>query len=235
MQNKKYQWILFDADETLFHFDDFQGLQRMFAKFNVEFTAEDYKAYKKTNTELWLQHQDGKITVQELHHQRFAAWVRELPFTPLELDAHFLDALIEICSVLDGVDDLLQMLKGKVKLGIITNGYTKLMHARLERFGYHDHFDALVISEQVGVAKPHPGIFEHALELMGNPPPEKVLMVGDNPVSDILGGHNAGMDTCWLNMHNQSLPKNITPHYQISSINELKQLLQKFVCNRNSN
>lgn len=230
MKEKQYQWILFDADETLFHFDDFSGLQRMFAKFNVQFTAEDYKAYKKTNTELWLQYQDGKITVEELHHQRFSAWVRELPLSPLDLNNHFLEAMIEICSALDGVDDLLQMLNGKVKLGIITNGYTKLMHARLERFGYHDHFDALVISEQVGVAKPHPGIFEHALDLMGNPPPEKVLMVGDNPVSDILGGLNAGMDTCWLNITNQTAPEGVIPHYQVTSIAELEQLLQDCIC-----
>ena len=83
----------------------------------------------------------------------------------------------------------------------------------------------LVISEQVGVAKPHPDIFEHALAAMGTPARDRVLMVGDNPDSDIVGGHLAGLHTCWLNADNKPTPNYINPHYQVASMAELERKL----------
>jgi 5'-nucleotidase len=133
--------------------------------------------------------------------------------------------MADICAPLHGASKLLNTLRGKVKLGIITNGFTELQQVRLERTGFRDHFDVLIISEQVGVAKPHPDIFEHALSVMGHPSRDKVLMVGDNPDSDILGGLNAGLHTCWVNADNKPEPADIKPHYQVSSLTELESLL----------
>lgn len=133
--------------------------------------------------------------------------------------------MAEICTPLEGALSLLNELKGKVKLGIITNGFTALQQARLERTGLKDHFDVLVISEQVGRAKPHIDIFNHALALMGNPDKTKVLMVGDNLDSDIIGGITAGLDTCWLNVDQRVLPEGIRPVYEVSSLSALAHLL----------
>jgi putative hydrolase of the HAD superfamily/5'-nucleotidase len=118
-------------------------------------------------------------------------------------------------------------LKGRAKLGIITNGFVELQQVRLERTGLREHFELLVISEEVGVAKPHRDIFEHALTIMGSPQRDNVLMVGDNPDSDILGGINAGLDTCWFNRENKPIPDGIIPKYQVSSLWGLEQLLFK--------
>ena len=82
-----------------------------------------------------------------------------------------------------------------------------------------------MISEEIGFAKPHFGIFDHALSLMGNPERERVLMVGDNPDSDILGGMNAGFHTCWLNVDDRETPAHITPQHQVRSLAELKYWL----------
>ena len=98
----------------------------------------------------------------------------------------------------------------------------------LERTGLKEHFDLLVISEQVGMAKPQPGIFDHALALIGNPDRDRVLMVGDNVDSDILGGLNAGLHTCWLNTQNKPVPEGIKPHYQVASLTELELLFKKY-------
>ncbi len=222
---KAYEWILFDADETLFHFDAFNGLQLMFSHFGVEFTQQDYQAYQMLNQALWLDYQNGAIVAQQLQHQRFNTWANRLQVSPQVLNSAFMTAMAEICIPLAGAISLLDGLKGTVKLGIITNGFTELQQARLKRTGLCSHFDLIVISEQVGVAKPHRVIFEHALSLMGNPTREKVLMVGDNPDTDILGGLNAGLDTCWLNVDNKPVPEGITPHYQVSSLAELENLL----------
>lgn len=77
------------------------------------------------------------------------------------------------------------------------------------------------------MAKPAPEIFDYALEKMGNPDRSRVLMVGDTAESDILGGINAGLATCWLNHHGRTLPEDIAPTWQVTSLSELEQLLCK--------
>ena len=224
---KAYEWILFDADETLFHFDAFSGLQLMFTQFGVEFSPQDYQEYQMINKPLWTDYQNGAISAQQLQHRRFDLWSNKLRITPDELNSAFMMAMAEICAPIDGAVNLLNALKDRAKLGIITNGFIELQQVRLERTGLREHFELLVISEEVGVAKPHRDIFEHALTLMGSPRRENVLMVGDNPDSDILGGINAGLDTCWLNRDNKPTPDGIIPKYQVGSLWNLEQLLSK--------
>ncbi|MBV4412404.1 pyrimidine 5'-nucleotidase [Enterobacteriaceae bacterium YMB-R22] len=221
----KWDWILFDADETLFSFDAFGGLQRMFLDYSVTFTDKDFQDYQAVNKPLWVDYQNGSITALQLQVQRFASWAERLNVQASELNAAFLNAMADICTPLPGAESLLNALKGKVKLGIITNGFTALQQIRLARTGLSDFFDVLIISEQVGVAKPDRKIFDYALMQMGNPPRERVLMVGDTAESDILGGMNAGLKTVWLNAHGRELPAGITPDKQVASLNELAQWL----------
>ncbi len=220
-----YQWILFDADETLFHFDAFQGLRTLFGRFEVNFTEQHFADYQALNQPLWVDYQDGKISADELKHQRFAPWARQLAVSPQHLNGAFLDAMADICTPLPGARELLAALKGRAGLGIITNGFTDLQQVRLAKNGLEDTFAHVVISEEVGVAKPDAAIFEHTLALLGNPPKEQVLMVGDNPHSDVLGGLNAGIHTCWLNWKDEARPRGITPHHEVRSHQELQALL----------
>lgn len=221
----RYSWILFDADETLFHFDAFAGLTRMFATFGVEFTAADYQHYEALSAPLWVDYQNGVINAAQLQHQRFQAWAERLAVSTQRLNSDFLAAMAEVCPPLPGALELIAALTGKARLGIITNGFTSMQHTRLARAGWQQTFDTLIISEQVGVAKPDAAIFEHAFEQMGHPPKEHILMVGDNPHSDILGGLNAGIDTCWLNSSGRAAPAGIKPHFEVSSLSQLQQLL----------
>lgn len=222
---KNWDWILFDADDTLFHFDAFAGLQRLFQQYDVQFSRADYDDYQAINKPLWVDYQNGAISALQLQHQRFESWAAKLDVTAQELNGGFLSAMAEICTPLAGAVDLLNTLKGRVKMGIITNGFTALQQARLERTGFLGVFDLLVISEQVGHAKPHPAIFDYALTQMGNPPRERVLMVGDNPDSDILGGINAGLATCWLNADGRAQPEGINPTWQVTTLKELQDKL----------
>ncbi|WP_029684550.1 pyrimidine 5'-nucleotidase [Tatumella saanichensis] len=221
----QFDCIIFDADETLFSFDAFHGLQRMFEGYQFSFSVEDYQAYQAVNKPLWVAYQDGEISASELQTRRFLPWAERLGVQPTELNQRFLQSMAEICQPLDGAAALLDSLKRKVKLAIITNGFTALQQARLQRTGFSGYFDAVVISEQVGVPKPDPTIFEHTLNLLGNPPAERVLMVGDTPESDILGGIRAGMKTCWLDHGQRSLPETISPTWQVRDLAELRVLL----------
>jgi len=221
----KYDWILFDADETLFHFDAFEGLKLMFSRFGVIFTRVDFDAYQLINQPLWVDYQNGLISAAQLKQQRFTLWAEKLSVTASQLNSAFLSAMAEICALLPGAKELIEVLTGKANLGIITNGFTQLQTVRLEKTGLLGAFKHVVISEQVGVAKPDVGIFEHALKRMENPDRNKVLMVGDNPHSDIQGGLNAGLHTCWLNTHNAPRPEGIEPHFEVSSLQELQRIL----------
>jgi len=223
----KWDWILFDADETLFTFDAFGGLQRMFLDYSVTFTDQDFAEYQSVNKPLWVDYQNGAISALQLQTQRFQSWSERLNVPAGSLNEAFLNAMAEICAPLPGAVSLLNSLKGQAKLGIITNGFTALQQIRLERTGLRDYFDLLVISEEVGVAKPDAKIFDYALQKAGNPDRARVLMVGDTAESDILGGINAGLSTCWLNAHDRALPEGINPTWTVTSLNELEQLLCK--------
>lgn len=221
----KYPHILFDADDTLFHFDAFAGLQQLFSHYQLPFDQQEFRRYQQLNLPLWQQYQDGLITATELQQRRFEPYAQRLGVSALQLNADFLQAMTTLCTLLPGARELLDFLHGKARLGIITNGFTAMQQARLEHCGVADLFDVLVISEEVGVAKPDPAIFNHCLAQLGEPDKSQLLMVGDNPHSDVLGAQNAGIASCWFNRHQLPLPAGIAPTYQVQSLLELPALL----------
>lgn len=227
---KPYHWILFDADDTLFHFDAYSGLKKMLADFGAEFTPDDFIAYQAVNQPLWRAYQNNQITADELNTRRFQAWAEQFETTPKNVHQAFMAAMSETSKPLPGAQKLLEALKDRVKMGIITNGFSNLLHARLQNTGFDAYFDVLVSSDTVGVAKPHQGIFQHTLSLMSQPRADKVLMVGDTLDTDIRGGKQAGMHTCWLNPHALPLPEGPErhehePHYEVDSLHMLHDLL----------
>lgn len=221
----KYDFVLFDADETLFSFDIFAGLKVVFAKHAIDFSDSDFVYYQNANKKLWLEYQNGSISADHLQVTRFTEWANKLGTPAKQLNDEFLDAMVHICEPLPGAIQLLNKLKVKAKLGIITNGFERIQKARIHHTGLNGMFDWLVISEIVGTPKPDKTIFEHTFALMNNPSRDKILMVGDTIGSDILGGQNAGIDTCWLQHPGVLKPDHITPTYQITELKQLEDIL----------
>ncbi|WP_258808033.1 pyrimidine 5'-nucleotidase [Pseudidiomarina sp. CB1] len=220
-----YDWLLFDADETLFSFDAYAGLRHLFGGYGVHFTQADYTDYQQLNKPLWDAYQAGTINAKQLQRQRFAKWAATLEVTADELNTGFMAAMAEICQPLEGARSLLESARVSAKIGIVTNGFTELQEARLQQTGLSDLIDLVVISEQVGVAKPAPEIFAHALQKMQQSDRQRVLMTGDNPHSDVIGAQRSGLHACWLNHHGEPYPLNPPPHYEVRSLPELQQLL----------
>jgi putative hydrolase of the HAD superfamily/5'-nucleotidase len=221
----KYEYVLFDADETLFSFNVISGLRVVFSAYGIDFTQGDLETYQSTNKPLWLEYQDGIITADYLQVTRFNMWAERVGVSAKQLNDEFLDAMATICEPLPGAVQLLGKLKNKVKLGIVTNGFQRMQSRRIKHTGLDGMFDWLVISELVGLAKPNKAIFEHTFELMGNPNKDKILMVGDTLNSDILGGYNADIDTCWLQHPNAHESDDIKPTYKINRLHELEGIL----------
>lgn len=220
----KYFWIFFDADETLFSFNSFAGLQKLFLQYQIDFTSQDYDEFQRVNKPLWVQYQNGEISARQLQITRFANWAAKLQESPETLNSNYLIAMSDVCKPLEGVIETLDILVKRAKLGIITNGFTELQQIRLEKNGLSDYFQFVTVSEQLGIAKPNPQIFQYSLDKMNIQDPKQVLMVGDSLESDILGGKNAGLDTCWLSYQRKNETE-IKPTYSINKFQELLNIV----------
>lgn len=220
----KYKWILFDADETLFEFHSFQGLKNVMAKYNMDFTHDDYTAFQNINQPMWLAFQQQQVDVHTLKTQRFQHLSEKTGEDPLNLHNQLMTEMSLLSPALDGTLTTLEQLHQKVKMGIITNGFTSMQQPRLDLTKTSHFFDLLVISEEVGIPKPQSGIFTNAFEQMqqnGSLQKKEILMVGDSLTSDIAGGNNFGFDTCWLNRHNAENHSEIKPTFEINNLTEL--------------
>lgn len=217
----KYQWILFDADETLFSFRSFGGLQKVLARYGLEFNEQDYAAFQAVNQRLWIAYQNQEIDAEGLQRQRFSRLAALTGEDPLKLNALLMEEMALLSLPLENTVATLQALQGKCKMGIITNGFNAMQQKRLDNTQTAPFFELLVVSENVGIAKPDKRIFEYAFAQMGNVDKRRILMVGDTLSSDIVGGQNAGIDTCWFNPHQKPNDSDVRPTYEIHSMLQL--------------
>lgn len=222
----KYQWILFDADETLFSFNSYLGLKPMLKRYGIDFTEQDYEAFQAVNKPLWEAYQNKQITIQQLQQTRFAQLAEQTGQDALFLNKQLMEEMALVSKPLPNVIDMLNAFFPQIKMGIITNGLEALQQKRLDNTGTAHFFEIVVVSETSGVAKPDVRIFEEAFRQMGDFDKTKVLMVGDTLSSDILGAKQAGIDSCWFNPDHKPNTSQIQPTYEIHSMNELVSLVR---------
>lgn len=141
------------------------------------------------------------------------------------LSRRYLQHLAAGAYLMDGAEDICCYMAQRYTLAILTNGIAEVQRSRLAKSALHDIIPHVIISEEVGLSKPDPRIFEYAMNMLGHSRREAVLMVGDSLSSDIRGGVNAGVDTCWYNPPGASCSGDLTPTYEIRTLHELRQLL----------
>ncbi|MDX9954606.1 MAG: HAD-IA family hydrolase [Anaerolineae bacterium] len=137
----------------------------------------------------------------------------------------YLERLGQAGHLLPGAVALLEALSGKIGLALITNGIAAVQRSRLACSDLERYFDAVIISEEVGAAKPDAAIFDAAFAAMGCPPKATVLMVGDSLTSDITGGIAYGLDTCWFNPQAKPRPVGLQLRYEIRRLDEILDLI----------
>ena len=231
--NKAYTWLLFDADGTLFDFDraEAQALQLTLAQASDQLGSEDLAAYrqafKRINGDLWRLFEDGGISQDTLKVARFAQLLDEtgLNGDPQAMSAIYLANLALNSDLLPGAESVLETLSGRFQMAIITNGLKAVQRPRFGRATISAHFAAVIISDEVGVAKPNPRIFDAAFDQMDNPNRDEVLIIGDSLTSDIAGGINYGIDTCWYNPQGRVHPADMSIQYEIQTLLQLPKLL----------
>lgn len=227
-----YEVIIFDADETLFDFkkSEREALKNTILEFDIEYD-ENYhlNVYKEINTAIWREFEDGIITQEKLKVERFRRLSNRLnfEFDEVEFAKSYMKHLSYASFLFDDSIKLMQNLSKDYRLIIITNGLKDVQDNRIRKSIISRYFEDIVISEEVKLAKPNPKIFEHALNNINHTEKHKVLMVGDSLTSDIQGGINFGIDTCWFNPNKTVNKTGIKPTYKISNLMELKNILEK--------
>ena len=230
---KQYKAIFLDWDDTIGDWTgaEYQALRDIYANYGLGAlypAFEDYlNAYKPYNMELWTLYGQGKITKEWLHLQRFLRPIEGLPVTGDELrelahemGAEFLRLTNKYFSVLPGADEVVRELAKKYPLTIISNGFKEVQYYKFAHSGLADCFAHTLISEEVGLNKPQPGIFRIALEQNGVAADEAV-MIGDSYSSDIAGAKNAGIDQIWL--HEGETEETAT--YKVAKLKDVLNIL----------
>lgn len=220
-----YQWLLFDADGTLFDYDQAEAaaLKKAFESFGGDFQKAYAQSYRKINALIWHEFERGEITQVDLRTQRFARLFEaiDVDFDPQDFSQNYLKFLGEGAYLMNGAQEILEILARKVELMLITNGLKDVQRARLARSTIQDYFKDVVISEEVGAAKPDERIFEAAFQKMGNPNKKDVLIIGDSLTSDMRGGNLFGIDTCWFNPEQKVRDQDVQIRYEIANLIEI--------------
>ena len=222
-----YTWLLFDADDTLFDFSkaELNALTWSLEQTGLQFDPKYSKVYAHVNQKVWQEFEHGLITAQELRIKRFRLFFDQID---VRTDATafsqlYLQNLGLGTDLLEDAKDVVHNLKTRFRIALVTNGLKEVQIPRVQNSSLRECFEQVFISEVIGSAKPSRAFFEAVFETLQQPARNEVLIIGDSLSSDIKGGIDYGIDTCWFNPKGNSTDLPVT--YQITRLKELLGIL----------
>ena len=233
---KRYTTLFIDLDNTLY---DFSGNSReaYIAVYNLldydrwfRSFEHYYEIYEEYNLRLWALYAEGKITKEHLNAERYSHPLRVVGAPdPEAIGAQFWDEAMKRLPLgsrlMPHAKEILTYLRPKYKMYILSNGFTELQSRKMQSAGIAHYFDGMILSEDIGVNKPNPAIFTHALQVAESTA-EESLMIGDNYEVDIEGAQRVGIDQVFYNISKKDLnTEHPQPTFTITSLLELKKIL----------
>lgn len=220
--------IFFDLDHTLWDFEKNSALafQLLFDRYKIEIDVPRFLAtYEPINLQYWKLYREEKIDKENMRRKRLTDTFAKFN---VRYSTDYIDALAESYInflplnnyLLEGTVEILDYLKPKYQLHIITNGFEEVQHKKLFNSNIHHYFKTVTNSERVGVKKPNPKIFYYALQ-QANTTSEKSVMIGDNLEADILGAEAVGIKSVLLTSNHQEKWQQTT----IEKLSQLRDLL----------
>ena len=199
----RYQYLLLDNDNTVMDFSaaEAKALIDLLAFFDLPTDEKTVHTYQELNEALWKALERGETTQPKLKVERFRQLLEVLGRTdiaPEDMAAKYTTMLASHPDLLPGAEDFIRALQGKVKMAIVSNGLSAIQRGRLGLCPLAPMFDAIVISEEVGVAKPDPKLIEVALDMLGCKDKSQAVMMGDSLSADIKAAVNAGVDSIFF-------------------------------------
>lgn len=223
--------VLWDVDGTLLDFSkaEFYAFKKCFSIFSIgECTDETVARYSKINRRYWERLERNEITKPQVLLGRFSEFFESegIAFDRLEeFNAEYQLRLGDKCFFCDGALETLNALKGRVLQYAVTNGTYAAQSRKLTRSGLIDIFDGVFISDKVGFEKPRHEFFDFVWKEIGQYEKDEVLIVGDSLTSDMRGGKNAGILSCWYNPLLLPNRSEVQPDFEIRTLSEVLNIV----------
>ena len=229
----KYRNLFIDLDDTVYDFSaaSRESFLETYEQLHYERYFDSFEHYMSIyapyNLELWRIYGEGKITKEELNRRRYSHPLEVVGVNDAQLAATFCSnalALIPTKGPLEpGAIELLEYLRPKYNMYILSNGFKELQSRKMQTAGIDKYFDALILSEDIGVNKPDSRLYEHAIHRTASKP-EESIMIGDMFETDIVGAANIGMKQIYFNpKKKEGMP--VTPTYMVTELLQIKDIL----------
>lgn len=227
---KHIEHVFFDLDHTLWDFEKNSALtfKKILEEYKVDVAFDTFiELYKPINARYWKLYRDERVSKEELRFQRLHETFKALQYEAApglidNLSERYIEFLPSFNHLFDGAIELLEYLKSKYILHIITNGFEEVQTTKMENSGILHYFTQIITSESVGVKKPNPRVFEHALKV-ANALPEHSIMIGDNLEADIQGALDCDFSAIHCNFEEEKV--NVDNLISVTSLNEIRQYL----------
>lgn len=227
--------ILFDIDNTLLSFDEYvkQCMKTGFEKFEIgTYEEKMFSVFSQINNGLWQSIEKGKLNFEELQKIRWNLIFEALgiSFDGVAFEKFFREYLFDSAIPEDGALDLLEYLDGKYTLCVASNGPYLQQLNRLKISGMLPYFSDVFVSEEIGSSKPSESFFNACMSRINlkaeqTIQPCETMIIGDSVSSDMAGGIKFGMQTCFYNPHNKTIPSGMNLNYNVASLSEIKGIL----------
>ena len=227
----KYKYLLWDIDGTILNFEkaEKRAIRTLFEKFNLgECTDEMLACYIQINKKYWKLLECGKMEKERILVERFVEFFEKEGISTdvaSEFNKAYQLALGDTIAFNDDALDIIKAQKKNYQIIIVTNGTAIAQKKKLERSGLDKIADNIFISEEVGYEKPSIHFFERVIAKAGIDDVSQAVIIGDSLTSDIQGGVNAGIDTCWYNPKEDVNDTNLKPTYIIKNLHELCEIV----------
>ena len=226
----RYDVLLCDADNTIFDFEKAEenAFALTCAHMGFEATKQLLETYSVINSALWKLLEQGGITQKVLRVCRFEQFLEAIGRSDLdakEMATVYADSLGMQSVPIDGAIEAVERWSRILPVVIVTNGISRIQHGRMNGSPVKQFIRGMVISEEVGAAKPDPKMLDLGMEMAGVTDKRRALMLGDSLSSDIAAAANAGVDACWYNPKGMENKKGLPVAYEIRSLDEVDAIL----------
>ncbi|MBH1940804.1 YjjG family noncanonical pyrimidine nucleotidase [Mobilitalea sibirica] len=224
-----YTTILLDADNTIFDFNacEDEALKQTFFKYGYAYNDKIKNLYEKINIDLWKQYELGIMDRETVIYTRFKVLFEQIGIKDdgIAFEDDYQELLGMQHFFIEDAPEVIQYLHNKYDLYIVTNGVTVTQYRRLRESGIDQYMKKIFVSEETGYQKPMKEYFDYCFERIESFDKDKTIIIGDSLSSDIKGGNNAGIATCWFNLKSQNNDIGVKVDYEINRLVDLYQIL----------